>query len=183
MRVYYEYPTLRRIHVDRERLTAFLLQQGVSEQDIERLCIRFHNYMREGRIQDFPSKKIVGCYNNGCSVYIYARGHIDIAEMNQTLLHELRHYMRNGYETGEEKMVHKERPSEKDANAFMEQYKTQIFLSSPSLSVPDPPVLTPTQSTGVYIAIPKRLSIPLVFVIAASVFALKRSLKDVLSEF
>lgn len=172
MRIYYENPALRHIRVDREHLVAFLHDQGMSDQDIKQLCIRFRDQVPQGYSSDFPAEKILGSYNNSCSVYVCTRNREHkVMELNRTLLHELRHYMKNGYQPGEENITYWERPSEVDARVFAEQhYKAHVFLYR--VGLPDEPA-TSTKSTDVPTSTPTRVGIPLLLTVAVCALILK----------
>jgi len=144
VRIYYEDPAFRHIQVDRAALTAFLREHGVTDQDIQRLCIRFIDRMPQGYSPDLPAEQIAGSYNNSCSVYVCTKNRANkILALNHTLLHELRHYMKNGYQPGETEIPYWHRPSEIDARAFAEQhYKTQLLLYLVGVSDEEPPAAT-----------------------------------------
>ena len=52
MRIYYDDPTVRYVHIDREALAVFLHEQGVSEARIKQLVIRIRPRVPKSYISD-----------------------------------------------------------------------------------------------------------------------------------
>ena len=150
MKIYYHDEELRHIHVDRELLKTFLREQGMSSDDINRLCIRFQCLYHKDDAE-FPAERLYGLYNNSASAYVFTHKDATPARLNNTLLHEIRHFMKKGYQPGESKLPYCERPSEVDARAFAERYGKQYqFIHvepDPAHAIGVPPVVpqTPTQ--------------------------------------
>ncbi len=129
MKIYYHDKELRHIRVDREKLKTFLREQGMSPEDLNRLCIRFQCLYHKADAE-FPAERLYGLFNNNASAYVFTHKDATPARLNTTLLHEIRHFMKKGYQPGESKLPYRERPSEIDARAFAEQYgKLYQFVS------------------------------------------------------
>jgi hypothetical protein len=144
MKIYYQDEELRHIQVDREKLKTFLHEQGMSPEDINRLCIRFQRLYHKDDTE-FPAERLYGLYNNSASAYVFTHKEATAARLNNTLLHEIRHFMKKGYQPGESKLPYRERPSEVDAREFAERYGKQYqfitVVSSPTL--PQTPTVAP----------------------------------------
>jgi hypothetical protein len=163
MRIYYDDPTLRHIRVDRAGLTAFLREQGMPEHDIKRLCIRLRPQMPKGYPSKSPADQVLGSFNLRNTVYVCTqRRAFNARDLNRTLLHELRHFMKRGYQPGETKIAYWDRPSEVDARQFAGQHSQRLFISTgeaaPLPILPVQPMQSPATISSS--AVPVAVSLP-----------------------
>jgi len=115
----------RHIHVDIHALRVFLVELGVSVDEIEQLRIRFQWGPNREQAQSFVKDghtplRVRGCYmepSRHVSVFLLATL-LSPQKMNRTLLHELDHYRHHGYGPDESAIAYWSRPSEIAARAF-----------------------------------------------------------------
>jgi hypothetical protein len=131
MRIYYDDPDLGYIRVDRAALAAFLQAQGVSEERIKQLYIRIRRRIPKSYVsEECREETTLGVSYNNSVIICTWQSPRDANKLNQTLLHELRHFMKKGcYGPDNYALAYADRPSEKDARAFAEQHKHHRFIS------------------------------------------------------
>ena len=108
MKIYYENERLKSISIDRLRLAELLDAWGVSHEDMKRLRIYIQVRCKN---TGSPWRTATGWYNGRSSVYVYTHTDMTPARLNRTLLHEIRHFMRHGYQPGEHHLPYTARPS------------------------------------------------------------------------
>jgi hypothetical protein len=141
VRIYYDCDVARRVYLDRERFTAFLISQGMTEQQVNRLNIRFQWMLKERDCPDGHNyKNPHGCYKYGSTVYLFVHEEVQRLtpqRVNYALLHEVRHYMQHARDAaGFQQLLdewkdlpYRQRPLEQDAFAFADQHKDQQFIT------------------------------------------------------
>lgn len=130
MRIYYDDPSVRYIRIDREALTIFLREQSVSEQKMKQLVIRIRPRIPRSYVSEACQAETTLGVSRLNSVVICTWQHPkDANKLNNTLLHELYHFMTKGtYGPDNYAIEYAKRPSEIAARAFAKQHEERIFL-------------------------------------------------------
>lgn len=164
MRIYYDDPTLRYIHIDREALAAFLREQGVSDQRLKQLVIRIRPRIPKSYASETCKEETTLGVSLKNTVVVCTWQHPrNTHKLSNTLLHELYHFMTKGQYGPENYAIeYAKRPSEIAARKFAEQHRERMFLVLDLPHVQPQPVLAKTeqpapavaQASGLPVAVP-----------------------------
>ncbi len=131
MRIYYDDPAVRSVHIHREALTNFLRAQGVSDERIKSLVIRIRQRVPKSYVSaECRSETTLGVSRHNSVVVCTWQHPNDVHELNCTLLHELYHFATKGkYGPDNYAINYFHRPSEFAAQRFAEMHQHRILLS------------------------------------------------------
>jgi len=117
-----------RYNVDRNRVNAFLLEQGLTEAEINILSIQFvHSGVQFG-LSD-RTRASYRPYTRTINIYTHAN--LPAQVMNRSFLHELRHHIqvvRHTIDLEWLNLPYRERPHEIDARLFADQHKNVVLI-------------------------------------------------------
>lgn len=131
MRIYYDDPTVRYVRIDREALTTFLREQGVSEEKIKQLVIRIRPRVPKSYASEACRENTTLGASLKNTVVVCTWQHPKNAhKLNSTLLHELYHFATKGkYGSDNYAIEYWKRPSEIAARKFAETHQHRLLLS------------------------------------------------------
>jgi hypothetical protein len=121
------------IRIDTAKVRELLLQQGLTDKQIDPLRIYVQHAPSEKQQKSIRAQ----CdgdgtwgLHSGNDIYLFTnnRPRPMGPSLNKTLLHELRHHIKNDYQPGESKLPYAQRPSEIDADAFANEQAAQHTL-------------------------------------------------------
>lgn len=123
-------PAVRYVRIDREALAAFLREQGVSEAKIKQLVIRIRPRVPKSYISEAcRAETTLGVSRLNSVVVCTWQYPKNVIQLNNTLHHELYHFMTKGkYGPENYAMEYAKRPSEIAARTFAEQHSERKFL-------------------------------------------------------
>ena len=148
MRIQYDDGSTRVIQIDRAGLRAFLVEQGMTREQLHTLTIRFgvRRKVNDCTVNGhkLPPQRIGGLHS-GNTINLYTHGKLNSLWLNHVLLHELRHHMQTkwtheqGYHFAiddnvikyDDTIPYSRQPWEIDANRFATQHQDKQFLSLP----------------------------------------------------
>jgi hypothetical protein len=162
MKIYYDDPLVHYVRIDREALAAFLREQGTSEEKIKQLVIRIRPRVPKSYgYEECRAETTLGVSRLNSVVVCTWQYPKNVSKLNNTLLHELYHFMTKGkYGPDNYAIEYAKRPSEVAARAFAERHKERVFLSLDLPPVQSQLVLTKIEQPAPVVPSVAILSIP-----------------------